>query len=237
MAEIKVFGISPRTHFAAVLIEADYRMKRIAIGVEPAPVPMTTFAEALTSARNGRLERWWFTPAYDGVLMSPDSRAMKIDGQGVRLQTEHKQIALDGTLRDAGRPSRATLAYANSFTTRYPKIAAASPVYAQLRQLVDLLILAAFLRQHDWYEQADWRAKTYLDEAAFSVERLTAPLSAPVVVNTFWKANRLFTPAGGGVSIEAENALGDSLRVEPGLEELQRMAKPAAKASWWWDAP
>ena len=53
MAQIRVFGISPKTHFAMVLVEADYRMKRIAIGVEPPPVRMTTFAMALQVAATG----------------------------------------------------------------------------------------------------------------------------------------------------------------------------------------
>ena len=38
MAKIDVFGVSNKTHFAQVLIEADYRMKRIGTGLEPPPV-------------------------------------------------------------------------------------------------------------------------------------------------------------------------------------------------------
>jgi hypothetical protein len=38
MADVRVFTVSPKTHLAQVLIEADYRMKLIGIGREPPPV-------------------------------------------------------------------------------------------------------------------------------------------------------------------------------------------------------
>ena len=51
-AGITVFGVPPRTHMAHVLLEADYRMKLIAIGREPPPISMPTFFGKLT-ARHG----------------------------------------------------------------------------------------------------------------------------------------------------------------------------------------
>ena len=40
---VSVQGISPRTHFAQVLVEADYRMKLIGIGLEEPPVKIRTW--------------------------------------------------------------------------------------------------------------------------------------------------------------------------------------------------
>jgi hypothetical protein len=236
MADVKVFGISASTHFARVMIEADYRMKRIAIGVEPPPVPMTTFAAALTSAGNHALERWWFTPAYDAVQASPDRLAMQITGQGVQLQTENKAILGNGTISDAVlKPTRATRAFATSFTRRYDEIAGASPIYAQLRQLTDFLIVAAYLRQHDWYAKANWRPAELLDENVYPVNTLAMPVRAPVVVNAFWKQQRMFTPAGGGVSIEAEKAIAELID-DPTLTETRETNRPrAGSTEWWWD--
>jgi hypothetical protein len=233
MADVVVFGVAPNTHFAAVMVEADYRMKRIAIGVERPPVRMTTFAAAMTTAHNGTLERWWFTPAYEGVRMSPDGLAMQIVGQGVQLQTEYKHVLSDGTIIDAGRkPSRATRAFATSFTKRYDAIAAASPVYAQLRQLTDWLIIAAFLQKHDWYTKASWDPEV-LDER--TAGEMKQPRTAPVVVNTFWKKNRMFTPAGGGVTIQADKAISAAA-----VDKTLTKSRPAIDRDhdatvWWWD--
>ena len=235
LADVKVFGVSAKTNFARVMIEADYRMKRIAIGVEPPPARMTTFAAALTTARHGALERWWLTPDYQGIVASPDRLAMKLTGQGVRLQTELKDVLSDGSIVDLRRtPTRATRAYASSFTNQYQQIARASPVYAQLRQLTDLLIVAAFMKEHEWYKQAGWFAKSFAKEAFVPTETLNNPVSAAVVVNAFWKGHRMFTPAGGGVSIHAEEAL-SYLRQDDSLNAVRGNNRPGKQNTWWWD--
>lgn len=238
MADVQVFGISSKTHFASVMIEADYRMKRIAVGIEPPPVKMVTFANALSSARIGGLQRWWFTPAYEGVKTSPDRLAMQLTGQGVQLQTEDKVVLASGAIVDSGRkPSKAMLTYANSFTRKYPDIAAADPVYGQLRQLADWLILAAYLKQHRWYDKADWQAETFMSEERFAVKTMRTPKQAPVVVNAFWKGNRMFSPAGGGVSMEPRLAL-QQLEESSQLNDLRAELDASAKADhdrWWWD--
>ena len=62
MANVRVFGVPANTHLAKVLIEADYRMKLIGIGLEVPPVKMVTFLSALDGAADGALQRWGFTP-------------------------------------------------------------------------------------------------------------------------------------------------------------------------------
>ncbi len=235
MADVQVFGIAANTHFAQVMIEADYRMKRIAVGVEQPPVRMTTFATALTDVQHSALQRWWFTPDYDGVRASPDRMAMQMDGQGVRLQTENKDILPDGTITDSGRkPTRAAQSFAASFTRRYNDIASASPIYAQLRQMIDYLIVAAYIRQHDWYAVAKWDAADLLDETLYSVRKLNSPRSAPVVVNVFWKQRKMFAPAGGGVSIVAQKALARMMDDE-NLGKAHADSRPQNTDHWWWD--
>ena len=235
MGNIKVFGIDSQTHFASVMIEADYRMKRMAIGVEPTPIRMTTFAQALTSGRNDGLQRWWFTPNYDGVMTTPDRLGVQLTGQGVQLQTEDKVVLSTGEIVDSGRkPSKAMRTYATGFTKNYERIAAADPIYAQLRQLCDWLIVAAFMRQQNWYEGSKWNAETLLAEDQFSVNALPTPKQAPAVVNAFWKAHRMFAPSGG-VSMEVGHALERMEDSNSLAESRRRVELPKKPETWWWD--
>lgn len=234
MAEVQVFGISPDTHFAQVMIEADYRMKRIAVGVENPPIRMPTFASAMTTARHGDLQRWWFTPNYDGVLTSPDRLAMRMSGQGVQLQTENKDILPSGAIANGGKPTKAATTFATSFTQKYNDIASASAVYAQLRQMIDHLIVAAYFQKHDWYRIAKWNTSLFLDESKFNVNQHNNPQHAPVVVNVFWKQRRMFAPAGGGVSIVAAKAL-EQMVEDKELAEARDQNRPNNVQTWWWD--
>lgn len=240
MAQIRTFAVSPRTHFAQVLIEADYRMKRIAIGLEPPPVRMVTFLSALESPKEATLQRWWFTPDYDCVRASDDRLAMELIGQGVKLQTEDIRLGPDGKMTAvAEKPGKASRLYCEAFTKKYEEISTASPVYAQLRCMMDLSIAAAFLRKHDFYAKSNWRGEILRDEKSVPCETLPAPKQVACGVNALWKGNRLLVPAGGGVSIVPDDALEE--------KHLQPDRNGAVKAvrgeiggerdgkGWWWD--
>ena len=237
LADIRVFGVSPRTHFAQVLVEADYRMKRIAIGIEPPPIKMTTFLSALDSPREATLQRWWFTPADDGIRIADGHLAMELIGQGVKLQAEDIRIGPDGVRAAAEKPGKASQLFCSAFTKKYPDIAAASPVYAQLRNMMDLAVCAAFLRRHDLYARAGWTADVLRDEARLRCEILPAPKQVACVVNWQWKGSRLLTPAGGGVSIDAEAAIDThrELGDDNGQLSQQRGATRPVGDRWWWD--
>lgn len=237
-AEVVVYGISPRTHLAHVLLEADYRMKLMAIGLEVPPVKMTTFIGALDNPSQSALQRWWFTPNYDCLRSSADGRAVELLGQGVQLQSEEKQIQPNGQLVDTGRrPGKAAELFTTAFTKKYPEIAAASPVYAQMRNAIDLLVVAAVMCRRDYYGQTGWTAAVLGDEAQFSVETEPLPRKVQCVVNSVWRGSRLLTPSGGGVSILPDEAL-DASRVQDDLGSLaarrDQTVLPAGDV-WWWD--
>ncbi|MBI3863008.1 MAG: DUF1598 domain-containing protein [Planctomycetia bacterium] len=239
MSNVRVFGMSNKTHFAQVVVEADYRMKLIGIGLEPPPVNMVTFISALSSPKMATMQRWWFVPNYECVKVSEDRLAMELVGQGVELLTEDMLLGADGKLTAAGKsPNKASQQFTTSFTKKYAEIAVRSPVFAQLRNMIDLAVAASFICQQDYYGQARWRPEALTDEARFPVETCGAPKQVPCVVNAVWKGNRLLVPAGG-VGIHPDKAL------EPGNVQSDRDGKlrdrrektgarlPAS--SWWWD--
>ena len=57
MQVITVGGVSPKTHFAQVMVEADYRMKLIGIGLENPPVRLTSYVERANPAADCRAMR------------------------------------------------------------------------------------------------------------------------------------------------------------------------------------
>jgi len=239
MAEIRTFGVSSRTHFAQILIEADYRMKRIAIGVEPPPVQMATFIANLDSPKHAMLQRWWFTPEYDCVKTSEDHLAMELVGEGVKLQAEDIRIGDSGVLGDGQKPSRPSQLYCDAFTRKYSEIAQVAAVYGQMRSMIDLAVAAAYMRRHEFYDRADLTMSVLRDEEAVPCETLEEPKRVPCISTAFWKRNRLLCPAGGGVSIDADTALEDEhMQVDREgdlARERERIFAARETITWWWD--
>lgn len=239
---ITLGGISSKTHFAQVMVEADYRMKLIGLGLEKPPARFRSYlslANFASIARNAMC-RWWFVPDYQRIKMSEDGNAAEFVGNGVKLVGEDEVVARDGTRMQSGTQNRASRKFTQSFTAKYAQIAENAPIYGQLRNCVDMLVAAAFLQQQDLYGKAGWDLSVLGNEEVYPVEVYNAPQQVASAVNSMWKGRHLATPVGGGVQIEASRALdaANLLDDEKGkLAEARNAVDlsdlPADK--WWWD--
>jgi hypothetical protein len=241
MEKISVYGVPPKSHFATILVEADYRMKLIGIGLEQPPIRLTSYVERAnpSSVARNALARWYFVPDYQCVRTSADRLAMELVGDGVKLVGESEMVASDGARHQARRPDKASEMFVTGFTKKYPQLAEKSPVYAQLRNLIDMAVAAAFIRQEDYYGKAGWQLETFGDEAKYPVETYAAPTQVETVVTSVWKGNQLMTPVGGGVTVHPQQAL-DSANLLPDEGGTLRRTRDQiklqlAEGQWWWD--
>ena len=239
---VSVKGISPRTHFAQVLVEADYRMKLIGIGLERPPVNIPSFisrAKPGSVSRNA-LQRWYFTPDYERVRVSADNFAMELEGNGVQLMSEDQLVTALGGRVKSGTVNAASRIFTQAFTNKYPELAMKAPVYAQLRNLINLSIAAAFIQKKDLYGKSGWDMGVFANEDGYAVETYHAPKTVECAVNVVWKGSTLMTPIGGGVNIQPRIAL-NSDRVLPDEQGKVDTARKQiridnlAPGQWWWD--
>lgn len=242
LQSVRIEGVSNKTHFAQVLVEADYRMKLIGIGLEAPAVKIPSYvarANPRAVSRNA-LQRWYFTPNYDCVRVSEDHLAMELEGEGVQLVGEDQLVQAGGARVASGAVDRASQEFVKVFTAKYPELAANEPVYAQLRNLIDLAIVAAYFQQNDFYGRANWNLPVFGDERQFAVETYPEPKQVETAVAVVWKGATLMTPIGGGVNIQPLVAVSDD-RVKAdedgALQEARKKIdlQGLAKDQWWWD--
>ncbi|MEN6452536.1 MAG: DUF1598 domain-containing protein [Thermoguttaceae bacterium] len=239
---ISIMGVSPRTHFAQVLVEADYRMKLIGIGLERPPVNLVSYVDRakLGEIARNALQRWYFLPDYQCVRQSDDRLAMELIGDGVKLVGEDEMVG-DGGQRKlaAGKGNRASHAFVANFTAKYAELADRSPVYAELRNLIDLAVVAAYIQAENYYDKAGWNMEFLGSEERFPIETYEVPKTVESAVRAVWKGNTIGTPVGGGVKIQPGEAIEPSnlLRDEKArVSKLRDGIKPElAKGQWWWD--
>lgn len=242
MQNIRVEGIAPNTHYAQVLIEADYRMKLIGIGLERPAVRMKSYVDAARPSEVNRnaLQRWYFVPDYKCVHALADDLGMELAGNGVKLVGEDEVVAHNGSRAVTGRTNKASQTFVTGFTQKYPELAAVVPVYAELRNCVDLAIAAAYLQKHDIYGKAGWELNVFGREPSYPVETLHTPRQTETVVASVWRGNTLMTPVGGGVTLEPQQALQEG-NVQPDQDGKVSQARAGirldqlAPGVWWWD--
>jgi hypothetical protein len=238
MTNVEVYGVPRTTHLARVMIEADYRMKLIAVGLEPPPIRMTTFVDALKGAPRD-MQAWWLTPEYKCVKQTDDGLSIQLIGRGVALKTENILFGPQAQiLQSRLKPSRAARSYASSFTKLYESISQRRPVFAELRNGIDLCVLAAWIARNDGFQKTGWQPDLLFDEGSLPTLQLTEIKHAPSVANAVWKGNMLVLPVGGGVSIQASEALTDDNLIPDDKQEIQPVRanlKIPDDDRWWWD--
>jgi hypothetical protein len=187
------------------------------------------------------LQRWYFTPNYECVKVSDDALAMELVGQGVKLIGEDELVNADGSRAVAGKQgNRASQIFTEAFTEKYPELAKKSPVYAQLKNCVDLAVAAAFIQDKDYYGRIGWAMELFGKEENFKTETCPSPKQVGSAVNIIWKTNSFSTPIGGGVQIQPRKALAKENLVADARGEVVAVKEKIdlsklQKGQWWWD--
>jgi hypothetical protein len=241
MQTIRVGGVAANTHFAQVMLECDYRMKLIGIGLEKPPVRMASYVDRATPTKNrNALARWYFIPDNHSVRVAADRLGLELVGDGVVLASEDQMVSKEGARSVTAKSNKASDLFTRDFTNKYAELAARVPVFAELRNVIDMAIVAAFLHKEDLYARTQWDAQTFRDEQALPTEKYETPERVETVCTAVWKGTQLFTPVGGGVTIRPQEALQptNTLPDEDGqITELRESVdlKDLPADRWWWD--
>lgn len=239
---VTINGVPNTTHFAQVLVEADYRMKLIGIGLESPQINMKSYVQLANSneINHNGLSRWWFVPDYECVRVADDEMAMQLVGEGVKLVGADELVSANGKRQNATGTNLASKTWCERFTKNYSKIADVKPIYAQLRNLVDLSVAAAFIQKEDYFSKIGWQMPVFLNEGAIPVQTCVAPRQVETAINVVWKGSHVSTPIGGGVTINPREALAKSNLLKDkdgkvGEARQQTDISRLTKGQWWWD--
>jgi len=239
--DISVFGVPADSHFAATLVEADFRMKRISLGIEPSGVRGLRSHLSLIAPGGNSIQRWWFVPNYDGLFTTGERTAFQLTGQRVQLLAQEEIASAAGQRSDAASTRASTHRFAKLFTAKFPELAERSPLFAELQNLFDLAIVAALIHHEGLAETAGWDRSLFSRTDPALVPKYEVPRHVPSMT-TFRRAGRgLILGLVGGVTIDPRQVLhqidsgGESAPRLGGIRSAAFDAVPAGDQTWWWD--
>ncbi|MBW8883609.1 MAG: DUF1598 domain-containing protein, partial [Planctomycetia bacterium] len=159
--DITMYGIDRRTHAGRVLVEADYRMKLVGIGLEEGVAGVSSYLSSIVLGKDGKpppmnVLRWWFTLNYDSLSATERRDAFELRGPGVKVLSENEFLNERGERVHTGDSDIPTRQFAESFTKHFDKLATKYPVYAELRNVFDLALISAVIESHDLPGQVGW---------------------------------------------------------------------------------
>ncbi|MEX2119142.1 MAG: DUF1598 domain-containing protein [Pirellulales bacterium] len=235
---ISIQGVPATSHFARVLVTADFRMKRLAMNFEPSPVEgLSSYLELLKPSPRGiqnLLPRWWLASRCEPLLVDPRGLAWELRAVRVKTLTENDVLAGDGSRTRSGRSSPAARKWADQMTARYDELSLQIPVFGELRNLVDLSLVAALLVKHDLAERAGCRLELLSGPSAVKVSEFAEPQGVPSAASFVRKGGNWVICVSGGVVIDSWGAL-ESIEPSDALTSIRGNQTPPDNDAWWWD--
>jgi hypothetical protein len=245
---ITVFGIDPKTRVARTLVEADYRMKLVGLGLEEGVLGVRSYLQLVSVPAGGSppatsVLRWWFTLNHDAVRTTPERDAFAVRGQAVKVLSENQLLEASGKRVSTGESDALNREFAESFTKHFSALAAKYPVYADLENVCDLALVTAIIRRQNLAEQVNWRMACFGKSGVYGPAAGTAPGEVDTVIaHRVIGAKHVMAAVSGGVRVDplslAEPA---KMKIDTYGKMTADRAMSGAKIkdlppdAWWWD--
>lgn len=237
---ITVTGVPASSHFARVLVAADYRMKRLAMNFEPAPVAgLPSYLHMMKGKGSARgmqnmLPRWWLATNYDPMLTDVEGMSWELRGPGVKAMTEDDFLAADGSRTQSGKASPLAQKWADNMTAKYDELSVKDTIFGELRNCMDLAIIAALLVKENLPAKAGYSMPLLLNSDELPTDEFLAPKQVDTRGSFVATRNNVVISASGGVMLHSWG-VADKKEVSDTLKPLRAAAIESQSKNWWWN--
>jgi hypothetical protein len=246
--DVEVFGVDTQTHLAKTMVEADYHMKLIGMGLVPGVPGMNSYMDNLKQAaeKTGTPQalsmlRWWFTTNYKALHATKDGQAFEIIGSGVKVLSENELIGKLGNRVGTGKSDPLTQQFASEFTKNFEQLSQQYPVYGELRNVFDLALITMLIKSEDLHTRVQWDLDYFLDENGYRVVQAVSPTAVESVISHRLVGGKtVLAGVSGGVLLDPRVVVAEDNIIHDSYGILEAEHKGNAnlslpKAVWWWD--
>jgi hypothetical protein len=242
--QVKLAGIPQDSHFARVMVAADYQMKRYAMDLEPAPIDsLPSYLDMASGPEgvSGSNPRWWMACNYDALQRSENRLAWQISGQGVKTLTETDLIDAAGNVQRTGKSEPTARRWAETMTKQFDALSERAAIFGELRNAMDLALVAALIHDERLADIAGCNLQPIVGDqgqtvsaSAYTPVSFEVPKAVEPQCSFLKKRKGWMVTASGGVEINPYAVL-QQQTVSTELDQVRSrgMANPADQ--WWWN--
>jgi Protein of unknown function (DUF1598) len=233
---ITVTGVPATSHFARVMVAADYRMKRLSMHMDPAPIQgLPSYLEMVRGgSRAIQTPRLWLAANYDAMLTDGEGLAWELRGPGVKAMTEEDTFAVTGERKHTGKANPLAKKWADNMTAKYNELSRHDSIFGQLRNCMDLAVVAALIAKEDLANRAGCDLGLLASATGLSLDQFAAPKQVDSKSSIIQNGRGWTVSASGGVLIHSWG-IADKKEKSDSLAPLRDKALAASGKRWWWD--
>jgi hypothetical protein len=166
---------------------------------------LPSYVQMLKSSRDTSSNpRWWLACNYEPMVRSEDGLAWELKGPGVKAMTEDDLVTVDGKVKGTGKTSPTAQKWADLMTDQYDRLSGEDVVFAELRNIMDMSIVAAAIAHHDLLGVSGLSAPMlFATKSDLTVETWNSPKTIAPQCSFVKSRKGWIVTASGGVSIES----------------------------------
>ncbi|MDX1962329.1 MAG: DUF1598 domain-containing protein [Pirellulales bacterium] len=232
---VSVTGVQADSHFAQVLVAADYRMKRLGMNFDKSGIKGFPSYLEMAGAKENMFPRWWLAPNYEPLGKSADGLAWEIRGTGVKCLTADDHFNASGERVETQAAGGSAKKWADLMTSKYEELCQKEPVFAQLRTCMDLAVVSALIQQQRLTDRLELSFATFLDDNTLPLASYNVPKNVPTIGSAVKKGSTWVISASGGVAFQPWEAVQKSTD-DPAAAKAKETALAQRGDNWWWNA-
>lgn len=238
LQDVTIHGVPQTSHFARVLVGADYRMKRIAMGHDKSGVrglPSFVDIASVGALQANAAPRWWLACNYEPLAKTEDGLAWQLRGPGVKAMTEDEIITEDGKVQQTGKEGAIAKKWADLMTAQYEELSGEDKIFGELRNIMDMCVVAALISKEDMLKKTNLELPMLGDATnSMTQQEYYAPKNVPSIVSALKKGRNWVITVSGGVDINSWQVASNSEAV-PTMQPLREQNAKTSDATWWWN--
>ena len=226
---ITIAGVSATSRFARILVAADFKMKRIALGLESSQVrDIPSYVSLISTSRPNISPRFWLVPEYAAITHDSTKLTWRLDDLRIRALSHEDYLS---SQRNRST-DRAALTWCRSMEANYDALAKVQPVFGELRNNMRLALVAALIRQENLLQRANCTLTILLDNTRLSLIDYPEPKSV-TFRSVRSRSGSSTIVACGGVEINPLGAVRNNVRLDNRIDTERARLIQTTGDEWW----
>ena len=230
---ITITGVPAQSRFARVLVAADFKMKQIALGLEPSQARnIPSYVSLVSGSRPNISPRFWLVPEYAATTHDSKKLIWRLGDLKIRVFSNEDYLAPRRNVRATGGTDRAALNWCSKLEENYDGLAKAQPVFGELRNNMKLALATALIHQENLLQKANCKLMVLLDDA--KLKPLDHPIPKSVTYRSVKSQNGYSTiVACGGIEINSLGMLRNNLQLDNRIDSERSKLIQTTGDEWW----
>ena len=240
--KIELGGIPASSRLARTIVEADYHMKLIGIGLEPGTAGVISYLDSIEIPKGGSppplgVLRWWFTLNDKSIATNDDRSIYSLKQQLVEVLSENELLSKLGERIHTGESDALNREFAASFTRHFEALAKRYPIYADLENIFELALVAGIIRHEDLFTKLDLTMDYWLNSDGYQLQSARVPLEVPTVANhRVINGKHVVAAVSGGVKVAPTTWLTSHTTTKRfKSHDYTSKSIDGESRPWWWD--